>query len=62
MCAALMNWPQATFASKVEIDKASNTAKVACEVDGGTQTVSLKLPAVVTADLRLNTPRYVLFA
>jgi electron transfer flavoprotein beta subunit len=56
MLAALLDWPQATFASKVEIDGA--TAKVTREVDGGLQTLALDLPAVVTADLRLNEPRY----
>jgi electron transfer flavoprotein beta subunit len=57
MLAALLKWPQATFASKVEIDKASK-ARVTREVDGGLETVEVALPAVVTADLRLNTPRY----
>ncbi|MBD0416716.1 electron transfer flavoprotein subunit beta/FixA family protein, partial [Oryzicola mucosus] len=52
MLAALLGWAQGTFASKVEID--GETAKVTREVDGGLQTVSLKLPAVVTTDLRLN--------
>ena len=56
MLAALLGWPQGTFASKVEI--ADGTAKVTREVDGGLETVELKLPAVVTADLRLNEPRY----
>ncbi len=56
MLAALLGWPQGTFASKVEV--AEGTAKVTREVDGGLETVSLKLPAVVTADLRLNEPRY----
>jgi electron transfer flavoprotein beta subunit len=56
MLAALLDWPQATFASKVEID--GNKAKVTREVDGGLQTLDLDLPAVVTADLRLNEPRY----
>jgi electron transfer flavoprotein beta subunit len=56
MLAALLDWPQATFASKVEIDGAK--AKVTREVDGGLQTLELDLPAVVTADLRLNEPRY----
>ncbi|MGE4370897.1 MAG: electron transfer flavoprotein subunit beta/FixA family protein [Burkholderiaceae bacterium] len=57
MLAALLDWPQATFASKVEID--GDTAKVTREVDGGLETVALKLPAIVTTDLRLNEPRYV---
>jgi electron transfer flavoprotein beta subunit len=56
MLAALLDWPQATFASKLEIDGAK--AKVTREVDGGLQTLELDLPAVVTADLRLNEPRY----
>jgi len=57
MLAALLNWPQATFASKVKLD--GEKAEVTREVDGGLETVSLKLPAVVTTDLRLNEPRYV---
>ena len=57
MLAALMGWPQATFASKVAI--ADGKAQVTREVDGGLETVSIKLPAVVTTDLRLNEPRYV---
>ncbi|MDO9499999.1 electron transfer flavoprotein subunit beta/FixA family protein [Falsiroseomonas sp.] len=56
MLAALLGWGQGTFASKVEI--ADGAAKVTREVDGGLETVSLKLPAIVTADLRLNEPRY----
>ncbi|MBL8518060.1 MAG: electron transfer flavoprotein subunit beta/FixA family protein [Betaproteobacteria bacterium] len=56
MLAALMGWPQATFASKVLI--ADGKAEVMREVDGGLETLSIKLPAVVTTDLRLNTPRY----
>ncbi len=56
MLAALTGWGQGTFASKVVIGDGS--AEVTREVDGGLQTVSLKLPAVVTADLRLNEPRY----
>jgi electron transfer flavoprotein beta subunit len=56
MLAALLDWPQATFASKVDI--ASGTASVKREVDGGLETVEVKLPAIVTADLRLNEPRY----
>jgi electron transfer flavoprotein beta subunit len=57
MLAALLDRPQATFASKVEID--GDAAKVTREVDGGLETISVKLPAVVTTDLRLNEPRYV---
>ena len=56
MLAALLDWPQATFASKVEVS--GKTVKVTREVDGGLQTLELDLPAVVTADLRLNEPRY----
>jgi len=56
MLAALMGWPQGTFASKLEI--ADGKASVTREIDGGLQTVSLTLPAVVTTDLRLNEPRY----
>ncbi len=56
MLAALLGWPQGTFASKVDI--ADGTATVTREVDGGLETVALTLPAVVTADLRLNEPRY----
>ena len=61
MLAALMGWPQATFASKVEIADANGgkRAKVTREVDGGLETISVKLPAMITADLRLNEPRYV---
>ena len=57
MLAALMNWPQATFASKLAI--AEGKAQVTREVDGGLETISIKLPAIVTTDLRLNEPRYV---
>jgi len=57
MLAALMGWPQATFASKVKV--ADGKAEVTREVDGGLETVSIKLPAVITTDLRLNEPRYV---
>src|SRR5262250_1268375 len=56
MLAALLNWPQGTFASKVVID--GESVNVTREVDGGLQTVQLKLPAIVTTDLRLNEPRY----
>jgi electron transfer flavoprotein beta subunit len=56
MLAALLGWPQGTFASKVEI--ADGTATVTREVDGGLETVSLTLPAIITTDLRLNEPRY----
>ena len=57
MLAALADLPQATFASKVEV--ADGQAKVTREVDGGMETVSVTLPAVITSDLRLNEPRYV---
>ena len=57
MLAALTGWPQATFASKVEI--ADGEARVTREIDGGLETLGVKLPAVVTTDLRLNEPRYV---
>ncbi len=56
MLAALLGWAQGTFASKVEKD--GETLKVTREVDGGLETISLKLPAIVTTDLRLNEPRY----
>ena len=56
MLSALLGWPQGTFASKVTVDGEHVT--VAREVDGGSETVELKLPAVVTTDLRLNEPRY----
>ena len=56
MLAALLNWPQATFASKLEL--LPDQAVVTREVDGGLETVAIKLPAVVTTDLRLNEPRY----
>jgi electron transfer flavoprotein beta subunit len=57
MLAALLGWPQATFASKVKVS--GQGAEVTREVDGGLETVAIKLPAVVTTDLRLNEPRYV---
>lgn len=56
MLAALLDWPQGTFASKVSL--ADGTVDVTREIDGGLETVSLKLPAIVTTDLRLNEPRY----
>ena len=56
MLAALLDWPQATFASKVTI--ANGEAEVMREIDGGMETVAIKLPAIITTDLRLNTPRY----
>jgi electron transfer flavoprotein beta subunit len=57
MLAALLDWPQATNASKIDIQ--GDRAQVTREVDGGLETVSLALPAVITTDLRLNEPRYV---
>jgi len=57
MLAALLDWPQATFASKVVIE--DGKAIVTREVDGGLETLSLTLPAIITTDLRLNEPRYV---
>ncbi|MES2888852.1 MAG: electron transfer flavoprotein subunit beta/FixA family protein [Pseudomonadota bacterium] len=59
MLAALTGWPQATFASKVEMAAGATEVTVTREVDGGAQTLALQLPAVVTTDLRLNEPRYV---
>lgn len=56
MLAALMDWPQATFASKVVV--AGEAATVTREVDGGLETIQMSLPVVITADLRLNEPRY----
>jgi len=56
MLAALLGWAQGTFASKVEVE--GDAIKVTREVDGGLETVSLKAPAIVTTDLRLNEPRY----
>ena len=57
MLAALLGWPQATFASKVVLEDGKVT--VTREVDGGLETIALTLPAIVTTDLRLNEPRYV---
>jgi electron transfer flavoprotein beta subunit len=57
MLAALLGWPQGTFASKVALD--GEVLEVTREVDGGLQTVKLKMPAIVTTDLRLNEPRYI---
>jgi len=56
MLAALLDWPQATFASKVAID--GSKAQVTREIDGGLETIEIGMPAVITVDLRLNTPRY----
>jgi len=56
MLAALLGWPQGTFASKVEV--AGDSVSVTREVDGGLETVKLSVPAIITTDLRLNEPRY----
>ncbi|MGQ3888198.1 electron transfer flavoprotein subunit beta/FixA family protein [Legionella sp. CNM-1927-20] len=56
MLAALLNWPQATYASKIEIENTS--MQVTREIDGGLETLALTLPAIVSTDLRLNEPRY----
>ncbi|MCT4556641.1 MAG: electron transfer flavoprotein subunit beta/FixA family protein [Pelagimonas sp.] len=56
MLSALLGWSQGTFASEVDID--GDNAKITREVDGGLQTISVKMPAIVTVDLRLNEPRY----
>ncbi|HEY1505430.1 MAG TPA: electron transfer flavoprotein subunit beta/FixA family protein [Stellaceae bacterium] len=56
MLAALLDWPQGTFASKLQLE--TESAKITREVDGGLETIEVKLPAVMTTDLRLNEPRY----
>jgi electron transfer flavoprotein beta subunit len=56
MLSALLGWSQATFASEVDVD--GDSATVTREVDGGLQTIKVKMPAIVTVDLRLNEPRY----
>ena len=56
MLSALLGWSQGTFASELEID--GDTARVTREVDGGLQTIDVKMPAIITVDLRLNEPRY----
>ncbi|XP_024397904.1 electron transfer flavoprotein subunit beta, mitochondrial [Physcomitrium patens] len=58
MIAGLLHWPQGTFASKVAMEKGSDSVVVEREVDGGLESLKLQLPAVITADLRLNQPRY----
>jgi electron transfer flavoprotein beta subunit len=58
MLAELLGWPQATYASKVELGGDQKSASVTREVDGGLETLSFPLPAIVTTDLRLNEPRY----
>ena len=58
MLAGLLGWPQASQASDIELSEDASGATVVCEVDAGLETVSLALPAVIMADLRLNEPRY----
>ncbi len=58
MLAELLDWPHASFASKIELDGDGSSARVTCEVDGGLEVVRVVLPAVITTDLRLNEPRY----
>src|SRR5882724_10088628 len=58
MLAALLDWPQATFASQVELAADQTSVQVIREVDGGLETVGFSLPGIITADLRLNEPRY----
>jgi electron transfer flavoprotein beta subunit len=58
MLAELLDWPHASFASKVELAADQKSARVTCEVDGGLEIVEVTLPAVITTDLRLNEPRY----
>lgn len=59
MVASLLDWPQGTFASELEVVEDGKAVKVTREIDGGLQTIQLTLPAVVSADLRLNEPRCV---
>jgi electron transfer flavoprotein beta subunit len=58
MLAALLDWPQATFASQVVVDTAAQQVTVTREIDGGLETLQMPLPAVITTDLRLNEPRF----
>ena len=58
MLAELLDWPHASFASKIELSADRKSATVTCEVDGGLEVVEVTLPAVITTDLRLNEPRY----
>ncbi len=58
MTAAILNWPQCAFASKFELKPSESEATCEREIDGGLETIKVKLPLVLTADLRLNTPRY----
>jgi electron transfer flavoprotein beta subunit len=59
MLAALLGWPQATFVSKIELARGGARARCTRETDGGLELIEVKLPTVITADLRLNEPRYV---
>ena len=56
MLAALLDWPQGTFASKIELN--NNEINIVREIDGGLETLNIKLPCIITTDLRLNEPRY----
>lgn len=58
MTAELLDWPHASFASRIELQGDGTSARVTCEVDGGLEIVEVDLPAVITTDLRLNQPRY----
>ncbi|GAA6063403.1 hypothetical protein JCM10212_005470 [Sporobolomyces blumeae] len=58
MLAGMLNWPQANFASKIDLDAGSKQVTVSREIDGGLETLKMSLPAVITTDLRLNQPRY----
>jgi electron transfer flavoprotein beta subunit len=58
MTAAILNWPQCAFGSKFDLKPSETVATCEREIDGGLETIKVKLPAVLTADLRLNTPRY----
>ena len=58
MLAELLDWPHASFASKIEVAADKKSARVTCEVDGGLEIVTVTLPAIITTDLRLNEPRY----
>lgn len=58
MLAGMLKWPQATFASKIDVTSDHNEIRVDREVDGGLEHISVQIPAVITTDLRLNEPRY----
>lgn len=58
MLAGLLNWPQGTFASKVNVAQDAKSIEVTREIDGGLETISAPVPSIITADLRLNEPRY----